>query len=147
MMTATVIPTLTEEMIFRAFEWFDETLQLEPKLGAGSFVLIEIMQKVRSHSTGEELSNAIQDAFQHVDRTETGWPRPKGRHVLQLGTGALNKNCTPEVHNLATKCLKDGAEKVCDKYSAGDCLPRDYEEFHSPVEVCCMSREIQPNDY
>lgn len=48
MMTAVVIPTVTEDLIRRTWKWFDETLLLEPKLNAGTFVLIEIMQKVRS---------------------------------------------------------------------------------------------------
>lgn len=46
MMTAVVIPDITGDFIERTWKWFDETLLQEPKLNAGTFVLIEIMQKV-----------------------------------------------------------------------------------------------------
>jgi hypothetical protein len=46
MMTGVVIPTITEDLVLRTWKWFDDTLSLEPRLNAGTFVLIEIMQKV-----------------------------------------------------------------------------------------------------
>lgn len=51
MFTAVVVPTLTEGIILRAFEWFDETLKAEPNLAAGTIVLIELMQKVSAYFT------------------------------------------------------------------------------------------------
>lgn len=121
MMTGVVIPEVNGALIERTWNWFDQTLRKEPKLNAGTFVLIEIMQG---------------NAFSSVkSRAETGWPRPKGRHILQIGCGALHTNSTDEVHVLATKLLGEGAEVICDDYSASDCLPRDFEEFHKPAEM------------
>lgn len=120
MMTGVVIPSITEDVIRRTWKWFDDTLALEPKLNAGTFVLIEMMQK---------------SAFNTVtSRADTGWPRPNGRHILQIGTGALN-GCSKEVDRLAEERLRAGAQDICEKYSVGDCLPRDFEECHNPVEV------------
>lgn len=121
MMTASVIPEVNGALIERTWNWFDQTLRKEPKLNAGTFVLIEIMQR---------------EAFGSVkSRTETGWPRPTGRHILQIGCGVLHKNSTDEIHALATTLLGNGAVEICDNYSDGDCLPRDFEEFHKPAEV------------
>ncbi|KAF2655312.1 cysteine desulfurase [Lophiostoma macrostomum CBS 122681] len=121
MMTAVVIPEITEDLIKRTWTWFDQTLIREPKLNAGTFVLIEIMQK---------------EAFNSVkSRSDTGWPRADGRHVLQLGTGALNASCTKEVYDLAVQSLADGAKAICDNYSVENCLPRDWEEFHDAIQM------------
>ncbi|KAF2464921.1 cysteine desulfurase [Lindgomyces ingoldianus] len=121
MMTGVVVPIVTEDLILRTWKWFDETLVWEPKLNAGTFVLIEIMQS---------------NAFNTVkSRSATGWPRPDGRHILQLGCGALNRECTEELHRKAIKALAEGAEQILDRYSVSDCLPRDFEEFHDPVEM------------
>jgi hypothetical protein len=121
MMTACVIPEINSDIINNAWNWYDKTLADEPKLNAGTFLLIEMMQK---------------EAFNTVEsRTATGWPRANGRHILQLGCGSLNQNATPEVHRKAIDCLGKAAEEIYDKYSVGDCLPRDFEEFHDPVKV------------
>ncbi|KAF2873051.1 cysteine desulfurase [Massariosphaeria phaeospora] len=120
MMTGVVIPAITEDLIRRTWKWFDETLIMEPKLNAGTFVLIELMQK---------------EAFNTVkSRADTGWPRSKGRHILQFGCGAL-KGCSEELQKVATERLAAGAREILDEYSVGDCLPRDFEEFHDPVEM------------
>jgi hypothetical protein len=55
--------------------------------------------------------------------------------VLQLGTGALNANCTKEIHDLGVQLLAEGSKEICDNYAVGNCLPRDWEEFHDAVEV------------
>ncbi|ORY06215.1 cysteine desulfurase [Clohesyomyces aquaticus] len=121
MMTAVVIPNITEQLILRAWKWYDDTLAEEPKLNAGTFVLIELMQS---------------NAFNSVkSRSETGFPRPNGRHILQLGTGALNRECTAEMHKKAVKALDDGAKQIPDRFSHGDCLPRDFEEIHEPRQM------------
>ena len=121
MMTAVVIPEIDEETIHRTFKWFDDALVREPKLSAGTFVLIEIMQKA---------------AFQSVERDATGWPRPRGRHILQLGCGALSLEATPDVHRAAVDTLAKGAKEILQHYEGGNCLPRDYEEFHNSKQVC-----------
>lgn len=46
-MTGVVIPDITEDLILRTWKWFDNTLAEEPRLNAGTFVLIEMMQKAR----------------------------------------------------------------------------------------------------
>ncbi|PSN68843.1 FAD-binding domain-containing protein [Corynespora cassiicola Philippines] len=121
MMTAVVVPRITEDLIRRTWKWFDDTLSEQPELNAGTFVIIEMMQK-------QTFSNA-------KSRSATAYPRPEnGRHILQLGTGALN-GCTKEVHRKAVDRLAAGAHEILDRYSAGNCLPRDFEEFHDPVHV------------
>lgn len=120
MMTAVIIPEITEEIIHRAFKWYGEALIREPKLNAGTLVLIEVMHKA---------------AFQSVERNATGWPRPRGGHVLQLGSGALNRESTPEIHALAVDTLAKGVKEILQQYDAGDCMPRDFEEFHDASQV------------
>jgi hypothetical protein len=46
-MSAATIPELTEDLIFRAWTWFKEVLETDPRQSAGAFALIEIMQPVR----------------------------------------------------------------------------------------------------
>jgi len=120
MMTAVIIPEVTEEIIHRAFKWYDEALTREPKLSAGTLVLIEVMHKA---------------AFQSVERNATGWPRPRGGHVLQLGSGALSHDSTPEIHAMAVEALAKSAKEILQNYDAGDCMPRDFEEFHDARQV------------
>ncbi|KAF2017337.1 cysteine desulfurase [Aaosphaeria arxii CBS 175.79] len=139
MMTAVAIPSTSEELIKRTWNWFDQTLQREPKLNAGTFVLIEIMQK---------------PALNTVSKNETGWPRPDARHILQLGCGALAKDNSPDLHQKAVKYLADGAKQICDVYSVSDCLPRDFEEFHDPLQLFganlgklqAIKRRVDPNN-
>ncbi|KAF1996180.1 hypothetical protein P154DRAFT_580111 [Amniculicola lignicola CBS 123094] len=95
------------------------------------------------------------NAFNSVkSRSETGWPRANGRHILQLGCGALN-GCSDEVHDLGVQLLAEAAKDILkDEYSVGDCLPRDYEEFHDPVEMFgenvdklrAIKKRVDPNN-
>jgi len=45
-MSGATIPELTEDLIFRTWKWFNDLLKQDPKLSAGAFALIEILQKV-----------------------------------------------------------------------------------------------------
>ena len=45
--SAVTIPDVDEGVIMRAWTWFEELLKTDPRLSAGAFVLIELMQKVR----------------------------------------------------------------------------------------------------
>jgi hypothetical protein len=120
MMSAIVIPSITEDLIRKTWKWYDESLIKEPKLNAGTFVLIEMMQK---------------EAFNIVEsRSATAWPRPSGRHILQLGTGAL-KDSGEEIHRFAARRLANAAKEILDEYKSGDCIPRDFEPFHEPEKV------------
>jgi len=120
MMSAIVIPSITEDLIRKTWKWYDESLIKEPKLNAGTLVLIEMMQK---------------EAFNIVEsRSATAWPRPSGRHILQLGTGAL-KDSGEEIHRFAARRLANAAEEILDEYKSGDCIPRDFEPFHEPEKV------------
>jgi hypothetical protein len=46
MFAGVVIPEVTTDLIKRTWTWYDQALIREPKLNAGTIVLIEIMQKV-----------------------------------------------------------------------------------------------------
>jgi hypothetical protein len=120
MMSAVIISRITEDLIRKAWKWYEDTLIKEPKVNAGTFVLIELMQK---------------EAFNTVEsRSATAWPRPSGRHILQLGTGAL-KDLGEEIHEFAAKRLADAATEILDVYKSGDCIPRDFEPCHEPEKV------------
>ncbi|KAF2497449.1 FAD binding domain-containing protein [Lophium mytilinum] len=117
MMTAITIPELDEAMIYRTWNWFDELLAAEPALSAGTFVLVELMQRpaFNSNKSGED----------------TAWPRPSNRHIMQLGCGGL-KSCSPNVHAKAVKGLADAQTTICPESKASDVMPRDFEVFHDP---------------
>ncbi|KAF2116760.1 cysteine desulfurase [Lophiotrema nucula] len=121
MFTAVVIPKVTEDLVNRTWNWYDQTLADEPRLNAGTIVLIEIMQKEAFHSSG--------------GRTSTAWPRADGRHILQIGSGSLAKNNTPEIHRKGVDALAECGKAILDDYSVKNCLPRDFEEFHDPVQM------------
>ena len=128
MFTAVVIPEVTEDLVHRTWNWYDKTLADEPKLNAGTIVLIEIMQKEAFHSSG--------------GRTSTAWPRAAGRHILQIGSGSLNKNNTPDIHRKGLDALAECGDKILDDYAVKNCLPRDFEEFHDPVQVGCQPSDV-----
>ncbi|KAF2712030.1 FAD-binding domain-containing protein [Pleomassaria siparia CBS 279.74] len=139
MMTAVVIPVVTEDLIKKTFKWYEDSLAQQPKLNAGTFVLIELMQK---------------EAFNSVkSRKDTGWPRPNGRHILQLGTGAL-KDSGEELHKFAVKRLADAASEILDDYKTGDCMPRDFEGHHEPEKIFgenverlrAVKKRVDPNN-
>lgn len=50
-MSGATLPTVDEQLIIRAFHWFDDMLNTDPRLSAATFVLIEVMQKVRKMRT------------------------------------------------------------------------------------------------
>jgi hypothetical protein len=45
-MSGATLPVVDEQLIIRAFHWFDDMLKMDPRLSAATFVLIEIMQNV-----------------------------------------------------------------------------------------------------
>lgn len=45
-MSGITVDVMNEEIMLGAWNWFDELLKADPKLSAGSFVLIEVMQPV-----------------------------------------------------------------------------------------------------
>lgn len=47
-MSAPTIPELNEDLIFRAWKWFNTLVEKDPRQSAGAFVLIEMMQPVHS---------------------------------------------------------------------------------------------------
>jgi hypothetical protein len=47
-MSAPTIPSLTEDIIIRAWDWFNALLKKDPRQSAGAFVLVEVMQPVSS---------------------------------------------------------------------------------------------------
>jgi hypothetical protein len=46
-MSGATLPVVDEQLIVRAFHWFDDMLKMDRRLSAATFVLIEIMQNVR----------------------------------------------------------------------------------------------------
>ena len=51
-MSAATIPAVKEDLILNAWKWFNELLEKDSRQSAGAFVLIEIMQRVRTERPG-----------------------------------------------------------------------------------------------
>ena len=45
-LAATLVGDIDPEFVIRAVRWFEKLVQINDNLGAGSFALLEIMQKV-----------------------------------------------------------------------------------------------------
>ena len=45
------IPELTEEIVVRAFEWFDKVAATGGSIGDNGYLIFEVMQKVKSAQT------------------------------------------------------------------------------------------------
>jgi hypothetical protein len=45
-MSGITVDTMDEQILLNAWKWFDELLKADPKLSAGTYVLIEAMQLV-----------------------------------------------------------------------------------------------------
>jgi hypothetical protein len=45
-MSGITVDIMDEQVILNAWKWFDELLKTDPKLSAGTYVLIEVMQPV-----------------------------------------------------------------------------------------------------
>jgi hypothetical protein len=56
-MSGATLPMVDEQLIARAFHWFDDMLKRDPRLSAATFVLIEIMQKVREMEAWKSLTH------------------------------------------------------------------------------------------
>jgi hypothetical protein len=52
-MSGATLPVVDEQLIIRTFRWFDDMLQTDPRLSAGTFVLIEVMQNVSDKGSSQ----------------------------------------------------------------------------------------------
>lgn len=48
-LSAALVEEIDPQFVVRGVRWFEELVQIDSNLGAGTFVLIEVMQKVRQH--------------------------------------------------------------------------------------------------
>ena len=45
-MNGATLPAIDEGVIMRAWSWFNSVIKEDPRLAAGTYVLVEVMQKV-----------------------------------------------------------------------------------------------------
>ncbi|KAJ9602207.1 hypothetical protein H2200_013327 [Cladophialophora chaetospira] len=113
-MSAATIPSLSEDLIFRAWKWFNDLLEKDPRQSTGAFVLLEIMQR---------------PAFSSASSPEaTAWPRTQNRHILQLGTGTFPGSSDSDA--LSLKALAKAPYEINPGHTPADYLPSFIESFN-----------------
>lgn len=116
------VPAITEQLIIKGWNWFFNLIKTDPKLAAGSYILIEVMQK---------------PAFQSISSSgDCAWPHTANQSILQLGTGALPGS--PETDGLALKALAEAPYQICESYSGADHIPNFVDSFHDPNKVSSL---------
>ncbi|TKA62983.1 hypothetical protein B0A55_10741 [Friedmanniomyces simplex] len=100
---------LVDEMLVRAWKWYEDCIEAHLGFGAGSTVLLEFMQE-----------NAFNSS---PSRASTAWPHSGHRHVLQLVLGCKPETAPPNIKDLVMKRLQAAGREV-----AGE---RETWEFHA----------------
>lgn len=82
---------LDEEMLVRAWKWYEDSVEAHPGFGAGSTILLEFMQEVslskKNETRRREKADMKQPAFNSSSsRTATGWPHAGHRYVQKSET-------------------------------------------------------------
>ena len=134
---------MTEEVVIRAFEWFDRVSAAGGSIKDNGYLIFEIMQKVqcvrilRSKCTRSNGYNQTTFNSSSLSRASTAWPHPPGaRHILLLGTG-----CRPDAdeseNRLARKLIMEGYDYVFAHYKIAetDFVPNTIEDFHDTKKV------------
>jgi hypothetical protein len=138
-MSGATLPVVDEQLIIRAFRWFDDMLQADPRLSAATFVLIEVMQNVSdkgsSQGTWRSGADELQPAFQSIKTgSDCGWPHTRNRHILQLGTGAMPGS--KSLDELAFKSLAEAPYKIYPEHNQADYIPNFLQSFNDFSKVC-----------
>jgi hypothetical protein len=137
-MSGATLPVIDEELIIRVFRWYDDLLELDPRLSAATFVLIEIMQNVREIGSSKVVwheANKLQPAFHSIKAgSDCAWPHTRNRHILQLGTGAIPGSV--ELDELAFKSLAEAPYMMYPGHEAADCIPNFLQSFNDLSKVC-----------
>jgi hypothetical protein len=113
------LPNLTEDIIFKAFNWHDNGLSKGSPIKDSLYLLFELF------CTRDSLSG----------RTASAWPRPAGaKHVVLLGTGT-KKGASVEEDAMAKQLCADGAAVVLGEKVKADIMPNAIEDFHDVEAV------------
>ncbi|KIX09742.1 uncharacterized protein Z518_00823 [Rhinocladiella mackenziei CBS 650.93] len=118
-MSGATLPDLDEALIFRTWDWFNKLLAKDPRLSAGAFALIEIMQP---------------PAFSTLTSpTSAAWPHTKNRHILQLGTGAFPGSAESDA--LAIKALAEAPWEISLTHTEADYIPNFIDSFNDVQKI------------
>lgn len=134
---------MTEEVVVRAFEWFDRVSAEKSSIKENAYLIFEVMQKVkpaqvpRPNRTQSNSDNQTTFNSSSLSRASTAWPHPKGaRHILLLGTG-----CSPDAdeseNEKARELIKRGYDNIFKDYEIAelDFVPNTIEDFHDKEKV------------
>ncbi|RFU76338.1 fad binding domain-containing [Trichoderma arundinaceum] len=116
-MSAPLISDISEDLILRAWEWFEETVAANPvvkNVPLGVMVLIEMLQKPAIHTK--------------TPRTDCAWPHTRAQHVLQLGVAAPIGDV--ETGKRVLQALEEAPKRMCPEHQPGDFLPNFIQKFN-----------------
>ncbi|KAK5715958.1 hypothetical protein LTR15_009783 [Elasticomyces elasticus] len=112
---------LDEDMLVRAWKWYEDCIEAHPGFGAGSTVLLEFMQK-----------NAFDSS---PSRTSTGWPHSGHRHVMQVLLGCKPETAPPNIKDIAMQRLQAVGKEVAGSRETGEYHAGFLHEWNDLKEV------------
>ncbi|KAH8804465.1 FAD binding domain-containing protein [Xylogone sp. PMI_703] len=116
-MSAPLISEISEDLILRAWDWFEETVAANPavkEVPVGVMVLIEMLQKPAIHTD--------------TPRTDCAWPHTRAQHVLQLAVAAPIGDV--ETGKSSLEALGKAPKRICPEHQPGDYLPNFIQDFN-----------------
>ncbi|EON68665.1 hypothetical protein W97_07923 [Coniosporium apollinis CBS 100218] len=127
-LAASIVQDIDPDFLLRAWNWLHTAIHTDSRLGAGTFVLLEIMQEKAFGSAGANDS--------------TAWPHSSSRHILQLLTGfAPGSGCSDE---LALKLLETAPGEISSgRHVDGDYFPNFLNGYMQlgKVELAGLNKE------
>jgi hypothetical protein len=139
-LNAALVDEIDPKFAVRAWEWYQKVIATDDRLGACSFVLLEIMQKVQyrlwGHLTSIHNSSALirslQKAFGTASTPDmTAWPHTSSQHVLQLLTGFVPGSGASDKQ--ALQFLREAPAEIAIKHDPADYFP-NFIENHNDLE-------------
>ncbi|KIX00110.1 uncharacterized protein Z518_10247 [Rhinocladiella mackenziei CBS 650.93] len=114
------VPSVDQELILRAWEWYLDLLKKDPRLVRGTYVLMEVMQKAAYQSLG-------------FPSKVSAWPHTLHQHNLQIGTGTPPGSAESDA--LAYKAMAEGPYQIRPGHTGADYFPNFMESFVDPKQV------------
>ena len=107
---APLIAEVDDEMLERAWKWYEDCVNLHEDFQTGSIVLLEFMQEAAFSSSG--------------GRHKTAWPHYGRRQVMQLGLGCKTEGAPHNIRELAMKQFEKAGPQISGPNE-------DPKEFHA----------------
>jgi hypothetical protein len=117
-----IIPKITEDVILKSFEWYEDATASSDAIKDGVYLLFELF--------------SARDSL--TARTDSGWPRPVGfRHMVLLGAGTSPRASAVD-DALAKRLVAGGAQYI---FGDGkiDIAPNAMEDYHSVEAVSLVA--------